>query len=126
MEQTIKRFYADLVKTLPMDDAYFRSLLFSADLLPGNLKDEVKSMTTRADKAEYFLDHGIKGDTTKFLNLLEVLKKSEDNSVIKLTEQIINDIDQVTTYSETTGFCFMTLLHAYICTYLCISLCFKS
>ena len=92
MDQTIKHYYADLVKTLPMDDPCFRSLLYSADLLPGNLKDEVKSMPTRAEKAEHFLDHGINNDTAKFLKLYEVLKKSDDNSVIKLTEQLRKEI----------------------------------
>ena len=103
MDQIIKHFYADLVKTLPMDDACFRSTLYSADLLPGNLKDEVKSMSTRADKAEHFLDHGINNDTAKFLKLFEVLKTSDDNSVIKLTEQLRNEMD-LHAASSVTGF----------------------
>ena len=106
MDQIIKHFYADLVKTLPMDDPCFRSMLYSADLLPGNLKDEVKSMPTRADKAEHFLDHGINNDTAKFLKLFEVLKKSDDNSVIRLTEQLRNKINLQAVGSETKGFYF--------------------
>ena len=106
MDQIIKHFYADLVKTLPMDDPCFRSMLYSADLLPGNLKDEVKSMPTRADKAEHFLDHGINNDTAKFLKLFEVLKKSDDNSVIRLTEQLRNKINLHAIGSETKGFYF--------------------
>ena len=106
MDQTIKHFYPDLVKTLPMDDPCFRSLLFSVDLLPGNLKDEVKSMPTRAEKAEHFLDHGINNDTAKFLKLYEVLKKSNDNSVIKLTEQLRKDIDMHAVNITTTGFIY--------------------
>ena len=112
MDQTIKHFYADLVKTLPMDDPCFRSMLYSADLLPGNLKDEVKSMPTRAEKAEHFLDHGINNDTAKFLKLYEVLKKSDDNSVIKLTEQLKNEIDIHAVNVTTTG--FYILLHIII------------
>ena len=109
MDQTIKHFYADLVKTLPMNDPYFRSLLYSADLLPGNLKDEVRALPTRAEKAEHFLDHGINNDTAKFFKLYEVLKKCDDNSVIKLTEQLRNEIDIHAVSITTTG--FYILLH---------------
>ena len=102
MDQTIKHFYADLVKTLPMDDPCFRSMLYSADLLPGNLKDEVKSMPTRAEKAEHFLDHGINNDTTSFIKLLEVLEKTDNKTVINLAERIRNEIGQ-SEYCNTTG-----------------------
>ena len=93
MEQAIKKFYSQLVKMLPMDDAYFRSMLFSADLLPDNLKDEVQSKPTRADRAEYFLDQGVKNNTKNFLKLIEVLEKSEHDNLIDLAKQIRNEID---------------------------------
>ena len=114
MDQIIKHFYADLVKTLPMDDPCFRSMLYSANLLPGNLKDEVKSMPTRAEKAEHFLDHGINNDTAKFLKLFEVLKQSDDNSVIKLTAQLRNEIDPHAV-SNVTGFCLCLASYVRIC-----------
>ena len=93
MDQIIKQFYPNLVKTLPMDDACFRSVLYSADLLPGNLKDQVQSKPTRADKAEYFLDQIIKNEAD-FIKLLEVLEQINDNnSMIELARQIRNEID---------------------------------
>ena len=92
MEQAIKKFYSQLVKMLPMDDAYFRSMLFS-DVLPGNHKDEVQSKPTCADKAEYFLDQGVKNHVKNFLKLIEVLEKSEHDNLIELAKQIRNEID---------------------------------
>ena len=94
MEQAIKKFYPDLVEMLPMDDAYFRSKLYAADLLPGNLKDEIQSKPTRADKAEYFLDQGIKNHATNFKKLLEVLEQSKNDNLIELAQQIKNEIDK--------------------------------
>ena len=98
MEQTIKKFYLELVKTLPMDDPYFRSLLYTADLLPGNLKDEVQSKPTRAERAEYFLDKRIKNNVTNFAKLLEVLEKSTDSTMVDLAKQIRTEIDKSVSY----------------------------
>ena len=94
MEQAIKKFYSQLVKMLPMDDAYFRSMLYSADLLPGNLKDEIQSKPTCADKAEHFLDKGVKNHATNFIKLLEVLEQSQNDNLIELAKQIRNKIDK--------------------------------
>ena len=114
MDQIFKHNYADLVKTLPMDDPYFRSMLFSANLLPSDLKDKVKSMPTRAEKAEHFLDHGINNDTAKFLKLFDVLKKSDDNSVIKLVEKLRIEMD-LHAVSNVTGFCLCLASYVRIC-----------
>ena len=118
MEEAIKHFYPNLVKVLPMNDPYFISLLHSADLLLGNLKDEIQSKPTRAEKALHFLDHGINYDETNFRNLLEVLEKSEDNNIIKFGKQLRNKIDFCST---TTGqFIRICLLFVYkISIYLC-------
>ena len=95
MEQAIKQFYPELVRALPMNDACFRSLLYRADLLPGNLKEEVKSKPTRAEKAEHFLDQRINNNVTNFIKLLEVMEKSKyDNNLINLARQIRNEIDK--------------------------------
>ena len=107
MEQIIKQFYKDLVKALPMDDAEFRSMLYSADLLPGNLKAVIQSKPTSADKAEYLLDHAIKKDATNFAKLLEVMESSDNHALKKLANNIQNEIDSL---SHSTGFsCYMCL-----------------
>lgn len=105
MDEVIKQFYSNLVTTLPMDDACFRSALYTADLLPHNLKPEIQSKPTRADKAEHFLDHGIKNDVANFMKLLEVMEKSDDKPTKNLSKQIRNKID-MSTCCTTTG-CFL-------------------
>ena len=94
MDQIVIHFYSDLVSTLPMNDACFRSRLHSANLLPGNLKAEIQSKPTRADKAEHFLDHGIKNDSVNFKALLEILDDWDDQVVINLSKQIRNKIEE--------------------------------
>ena len=42
-----------------MDDAVFIAELFLGILLPGDVKDQVKSMSTTADKSTHLLDHVI-------------------------------------------------------------------
>jgi len=74
-----REFYSKLVQMLPMDDAYFIASLYSNNLLPGNLKDEVKSKPTRADKVSHFLDKMIEpsiksGIDTTFYGLLKVME----------------------------------------------------
>ena len=68
VEEIVQKFYSELVRVLPLSDAMFRSDLFTAGLLPGNLKSEIKSMRTPAEKAEHFLDCGIKNEISKFQN----------------------------------------------------------
>ena len=71
MDEVMKRFYRKLVSKLPMGDSIFRSSLLSADLFPGDLKQAVQAKLTRAEKAEYFIDHGINNDDKKFAKLVK-------------------------------------------------------
>ena len=91
--KVFKDFYAKLVKTLPMDDAVFIAELVSADLLPCNAKNQVKSMSTRADKATHLLDHVIEpsvktGVGRSFDNLIKVMEDSEYDSVKQVAGMI--------------------------------------
>ena len=89
-----KQFYSKLVKTLPMDDAVFTAELFSNDLLPGDLKNQLKLVhRTSADKAVFFLDSVIEPSVTSdggssFDKLLHVMEDSEYQHVKELAEQI--------------------------------------
>ena len=87
-ESVIEKFYAQLVKHLPMDDAEFRASLKSAGLLPGNLKSVIGSKPTRADKAECFLDDGINNDIESFSKLLTVMENSDYNQLKILINEI--------------------------------------
>ena len=87
--KVFQHFYAKLVKMLPMDDAVFIAELFSANLLPGNVKDQVKSMSTPADKATHLLDHVIQpsvmtGVGSSFDDLIKVMEDSEYDGVKEL------------------------------------------
>lgn len=91
--EAYKQFYSKLVETLPMDDAIFIAKLYSSDLLPDDLKEHVESLTTRAKKAMYFLDHVIKPSVTSgvgssFDDLLNIMEDSEYQGVKELSEQI--------------------------------------
>ena len=87
-EKFIQQFYSELVDKLPMDDAGFRGKLYTADLLPGNLKQYIKTLPTSTEKAEYFLDEGIKNDFKSFQNLVTVMERCKHKRVKELAEQI--------------------------------------
>ena len=91
--EVFQQFYSKLVKTLPMDDAVFTAELFSNNLLPGNLKSQIKSEKTSADKAALFLDSVIEPSMTSdggssFDKLLHVMEDSEYQYVKELVEEI--------------------------------------
>ena len=99
MDEVIKHFYGDLVSKLPMDDAKFRALLYSADLFPGNLKQAIQAKPTPADKAEHFIDHGINNDSEEFVKLVNVMTNSGNSSLVNLAAEIRKD----SRYSGITG-----------------------
>ena len=91
--EVFKQFYHKLVTTLPMNDVTFTAHLFSDDLLPGNLNDQLKSLATASDKAAHFLDCVIKPAVTigvdrSFNELLNVMEDSEYSNVKELAQQI--------------------------------------
>jgi len=85
-------FYPQLVEMLPMDDVTFLSKLYTVNLLPGNVKDQVQSMNTSADKAAHFLDHVIKPSVTISVSslddLIKVMEDGEYDGVKKLAKLI--------------------------------------
>ena len=91
--EVFQHFFLQLVNILPMNDVTFTAQLFSSKLLPGNVKDQVKSQATQVDKATYFLDHVIKPSLTSgvgssFNKLLKVMEDSEYDDVKELSKQI--------------------------------------
>ena len=89
-----QQFYSKLVETLPMDDAVFVAKLFSNDLLPGVLKNQLKLLhRTSADKAVLFLDSVIEPSVTSdggssFDKLLHIMEDSEYQHLKELVVQI--------------------------------------
>ena len=92
MDDIKQRYYCDLIDVLPLDDVRFRSKLQSVGLLPGNLKEEVKSKPTPAEKAEHFLDSGIKCEDS-LKELAKVMAEWSDSAVKKLASQMQAEID---------------------------------
>ena len=92
-----------------MDDEYFVAELYANDLLPGDLKNEIKSLTTSAKKATKFLDDVIQpaviSNRNEMLNiLLTVMRNSGNNDVIQLAESIYSMINPILSSSNTTGY----------------------
>ena len=96
-------FYAQLVKTLPMNDAIFMAELTPHFFGVGNLKERVQAETTTQEKAIYFLDNAIKrsldaGDIKPFEKLLSIMNSGYQESVAEAIRTTINGkhIDIVT------------------------------
>ena len=90
-----------------MDDAVFIAKLFSNDLLPGDLKNQLKlPHRTSADKAVLFLDSVIEPSVTSdggssFDKLLNVMEDSEYQYVKELAKQIKTTLQE--TYDNDKG-----------------------
>ena len=100
-----------------MDDEYFVAELYSNDLLPGDLKNEIKSLTTSAKKASKFLDDVIQPAVTNdgdkmFNKLLAVMKSSDKDNVIQLAENIYSMINPMLSSSNTTGYYTLSIVIA--------------
>ena len=88
-----KKYYEKLLVALPMDDVMFIAKLFSHDLLPGNLKQQVRSKNTSAEKAMYFLDNKINPDVTigvltSFDTLLKIIENWESDGLKEIAKEI--------------------------------------
>ena len=91
--EVFKQFYVELVTMLPVDDTIFLAKLFSCDLLPGNLMNEIKAEKTTADKAVCFLNGKISrdisnGDFNSFNKLLNIMEESGYDSLKGLAKKI--------------------------------------
>ena len=81
-----------------MDDAVFTAELFSNNLLPGNLKNQLKLVhRTSADKAALFLDSVIEPSVTidggsSFDKLLHVMEDSEYQHLKELAGEIVTSL----------------------------------
>lgn len=90
-EAIIRKYFLHLVESLPMNDAVFRAKLQSAGLFPGDLKEKIMSKSTVAERAEHFLDYGIKNNPESFDKLLTIMY-DHDDQLRKLVENIRGEI----------------------------------
>ena len=86
--KVFQQFYYQLAKILPMDDPTFTALLFSSNLLPGNLKDSVSAKPTPKEKSIHFLDKAIKDKEENLEILFKVIDDSDFEAVKVLVKQM--------------------------------------
>ena len=91
-----------------MNDEYFVAELYSRQLLPGDLKNEIKSLNTSAKKATEFLDRVIEPGVTNnvdimFNTLLTVMRNSGNHDVIQLAKNICSMLNPSSCSSNETG-----------------------
>ena len=92
----LKEFTPQLLKSLPIDDVTFMAALGAADLLPGDLKAEIKAKSTPAQKVDHFLDRAVK-DNESLCELIKVMQKSEYSlKLAKLVGEMENQLNPKT------------------------------
>ena len=106
MQEIYFKFYSQLVSSLPMKDAIFRSRLVG--LLPDDLKETVESKSTAAEAASCFLDNMIKpavefGNNTPFEILLAKMEESENINLNTLAQNIKEEIQSLPTKKPIVG-----------------------
>ena len=92
-----------------MDDEYFIAELYANDLLPGDLKNEIKSLNTSAKKASEFLDRVVQPSVTTngdkmFITLLIIMRNCGNNDVIHLAENIFSMLNPTSSSNNKTGY----------------------
>ena len=73
----LQKYYAELVKMLPMDNSGFVPQLNSHGILTHEVERSIKSQPTRADKAVVLIEHVINGHDEQFYKLLECMEHYE-------------------------------------------------
>ena len=88
-----KKFYSELTTVLPMIMDNLVTKLYSDELLSGDHKDNIGSLTTDKEKTKYFLDKVIKPAleikcTKQFDKKLTIMECSDDYTVKYLFDEI--------------------------------------
>ena len=92
--QVFKKFYQQLVKSLPMKDALFKAQLKGQELFPGDLEERVDAKSTRAEGATLFLKEAIEQfldceeHCDPFYKLLFVMDEFDSPPLKKLATRI--------------------------------------
>ena len=91
-------YMVKLVKALPMNDVTFTTQLRSNKILPDGVDAHIKSLPTKCDKAEYYLNNVIKSsldidETEELKILITVMEKSGYGHVERLAKSMKLDFD---------------------------------
>lgn len=90
MLEIFKEFYENLT-ALPIND--MTEKLYANNLLPGDHKAKVQSLSTPKEKAQHFLDEVIRrslesGYTEQFDKLISIMESSDDPTLKHLAKEI--------------------------------------
>ena len=97
--KAFKEFYRKLTG-LPINDMIEE--LYANDLLPGDHKDKIKSLSTSKEKAQYFLDAVIDSSleisyTKDFDKLISIMESSDNPVLLFLAKEIREHVAGVPT-----------------------------
>ena len=97
INELFEHYYTALVHSLPIKDTDFLDELFKHDLLPGDVKIKLESLTVHYKRSSYFLDNVIKplvvvGDRKGFDNLLTIMKNCKYDNVKDLAKKIDEEL----------------------------------
>ena len=124
-KRVFTEFYAKLTETLPIKDLVTE--LYANNLLTDNHKAEVQSLTTKKEKAQYFLDEVIKpglniGYTGQFNKMISVMESSDDPVVKFLAKQIqefiLDSLPSTSTSDDNSKNTYMLLLKGLVKIYM--------
>ena len=97
-EKVLKKYGIKLCKALPMDDPIFLIMLENHDILPGDSRDKLETQKTKAEKANYYIQHVIKTSPDLYLpKLLQAMeqyyKEYNDNVIHELVIHMIAEMN---------------------------------
>ena len=95
--ELLEHYYMAMIYLLPIRDVDFLDKLCKHDLLPGDVKFQLESLTILSEKSSYFLDNVIRprlaaGNSRCFSGLISVMKRSRYDNVKELAIKIEKEL----------------------------------
>ena len=85
----ITHFNVELLQQLPLENNIFFAMARQIGLFPLDTSDSIAAMSTRAQKANYLLQHVVEPGAEEYLpKLLKVMKESGFANVVRLADDI--------------------------------------
>ena len=87
--EAIINFNVELLQQLPLENNIFFAMAKQVGLFPLDTSDSIAAMSTRAQKANYLLQHVVEPRAEEYLpKLLKVMKESGFANVVRLADDI--------------------------------------
>ena len=94
MRSVYMEYYPKLIEVLPMSKPLFIAELYAKDFLPGDTKEAIAAIETRAKKATFFLNNIITpvfmddGSNPIFSKLLNLMINTDNDALTSLAKEI--------------------------------------